>query len=103
MASLQIYDLNVSTHLDAKARAAIYGGFNFGWIRPYVGSRPSSSYGNTTIIGQVFNTFLINPTYNTVNQLEFVTIDVAENVDSLIDIDVAQGQSGRSRSLPFPV
>jgi len=104
MASLKIYDLHTSTDLDAKARAVIYGGMSFGWIRPYTDNQSSPSFG-TTIIGQiqVFNTFLINPTYNTVNQLEFVTIDVTENVDSLISVDVAQGQAGRSNSFPFPM
>jgi hypothetical protein len=106
MASLKIHDLNASTHLDAKALAVIYGGISFGWIRPYLKSQPSSSFG-TTIIGQVSNTFLINPTfnriYNTVNQLEFVTIDATENVDSLISVDVNLGQTGASRSLPLPI
>jgi hypothetical protein len=105
MATLKIHDLSVSRDLDAKARAVIRGGISFGWIRPYVGNQ-SSPVGHT-FIGQinVSNTFLLNPvfstTYNTVNQLEFVTIDVAENVDSLIAVDVAQGQAAKARALPF--
>ena len=101
MASLKIHDLNASTHLDAKALAAVYGGISFGWIRPYLKSQPSSSFG-TTIIGQVSNTFLINPifnqTYNTVYQVEIVSIDASENVDSLINVQTDQGQFGRAGS-----
>lgn len=107
MATLKIHDLSVSKDLDAKARAAILGGISFGWIRPFAGKQ-SSPVGNT-FIGQVnvSNTFLLNPVfstvYNTVNQLEFVTIDVAENSDSLIAVDVAQGQAAKARALPFAV
>jgi len=107
MASLKIHDLSANAQLDAKALAVIFGGMSFGWISPYR-KQGSSPFGNT-YIGQmtVSNTFFINPifnqTYNTVNQLEFVTVDVAENVDSLVNVDIDLGQTAASQSLPFSI
>ena len=103
MTSLTIHDLPASEDLDAEALAVICGGISFGWIQPYRKKQPSSPFGNT-IIGEinVSNTFLINPifnqTYNTVYQVEIVSIDASENVDSLIDVQTGQGQFGRASS-----
>ena len=102
MTVLTIHDLPACKDLDAEARAVICGGISFGWIQPYRKEQPSSF--GTTIIGEinVSNTLLINPifnqTYNTVYQVEIVSIDASENVDSLINVQTDQGQFGRAVS-----
>ncbi len=103
MASLKIHDLYASTHLDAEALTVIYGGISFGWIQPYRKEQSSSPFG-ATIIGEinVSNTILVNPifnqTYNTVYQVEIVSIDASKNVDAMINIQTGQGQIGRASS-----
>ena len=101
MTFLTIHDLPARKDLDAEALTVIRGGISFGWIQPYRKEQPSSPWG-VTIIGEinVSNTFLINPifnqTYNTVYQVEIVSIDASENVDSLINVQTGQGQFGRA-------
>ena len=103
MTFLTTHDLPACKDLDAEALAVISGGISFGWIQPYRKQQPSSPFG-TTIIGEinVSNTLLINPifnqTYNTAYQVEIVSIDASENVDSLINVQTDQGQFGRAGS-----
>ena len=103
MTFLTTHDLPVCQDLDAEALAVISGGISLGWIQPFRKEQASSAFG-TTIIGEinVSNTFLINPvfnqTYNTVYQVEIVSIDASKNVDSLINVQTDQGQFGSAAS-----
>lgn len=101
MATLKIHNLQINKQLDVRARKAVHGGMSFGWIRPFQSSLGGS--GAPLYIGQM--TVLLNPVFNqitqTVNQVEFVTVETTENVDSSINVIVGQGQNGNVGQLPF--
>lgn len=94
MAKLTISNLHESKAIDRAARTAIYGGIN-DWVATY---RPGSSSPNT-FINNV--NILVNPVFNTLNQLNLTNIDVAENTDSLINIDVDQASQGENFLVAF--
>jgi hypothetical protein len=94
MAKLNISNLYESKAMDRAARTAIYGGIN-DWIASY---RPGSSL-PYTFINNV--NIVVNPVFNTLNQLNLTNIDVAENTDSLINIDVDQASKGENFLVAF--
>jgi hypothetical protein len=100
MAMLKIQNLQIDKQLDIKALKAIRGGMNFGWIRPYENTQ--GGYLAPIFIGQM--TVMMNPVFNqitqTVNQVEFVTVETTENVDSSVNVIVGQGQRGNVGRLP---
>jgi hypothetical protein len=103
MATLKIRNLAFSHRLDVQACKVLRGGMSFGWIRPY--QEPSggiSAGGAPLYIGQM--TVLLNPVFNqitqTVNQVEFVTVETTENVDSSVNVFVGQRQNGNVGPLP---
>jgi hypothetical protein len=95
MAILDIKDLHANEAQDRHAMKAVRGGrMSFGWIRPYTeqsGASPVSVF-----IGQiqVYNYALINPVFNSVNQVEYISVDASQVVDSSVQISVRQGQDG---------
>ena len=96
MAILKIQNLKVSKQLDVKALQAVRGGMmSFGWIRPYQRSLGGSP-GSPIFIGQM--TVLVNPVFNqitkTVNQVQFVTVETTENINSTVNVLIDQGQDG---------
>lgn len=99
MTTLTIHDLPKSKTLDRAARSAIYGGIN-DWIATY---RPQSALRNA-VIGQltVNNFLLINPIFNTLNQYEFVNIDIAQTFDSAINVLVNQSNAGSNGTPGVP-
>ena len=101
MACLKINNLQLNKQLDIKARRVVRGGMSFGWIRPYQHALSGSS-GSPIFIGQM--TVLLNPVFNqitqTVNQVEFVTVETNQNTDSSINVIVDQGQNGNVGRLP---
>ncbi len=95
MAILNIDDLHASEAQDRRAMKTVRGGrMSFGWIRPYTAQSGSSPF--SIFIGQiqVYNYTLINPAFNTVNQVEFINVDASQVVDSSVQISVEQGQDG---------
>lgn len=101
MTTLTIHDLEESKQLDHAARTAIYGGVN-DWIATY---RPQSALGlRPTIIGQlnINNYLLVNPIFNTLNQYEFVNIDIAQTFDSAINVLVNQSNTGANGTPSVP-
>lgn len=100
MATLKIRNLQFNRQLDAKALKAIRGGMNFGWIRPFANGNGSSL--SPFFIGQM--TVMLNPVFNqitqTVNQVEYVSVDTSENVDSQVNVIVEQGQKGNVGRFP---
>lgn len=95
MAKLMIKDLRADETLDKQAMLDVRGGrMSFGWIRPF--SRQSGAFPYNVFIGQiqVYNYTLINPVFNTVNQVEFINVDASDVVDSDVRISVSQGQNG---------
>jgi len=90
MAKLTISNLHESKAMDRAARTAIYGGIN-DWVATY---RPGSSSLPYTFINNV--NIVVNPVFNTLNQLNLTEIDVAENTDSFINIDVDQASQGKN-------
>ena len=102
MATLKIRNLSFSHRLDVQACKALRGGMSFGWIRSY--QKPGRGLGNGAPlhIGQM--TVLLNPVFNqitqTVNQVEYVTVETTENIDSSVNVFVGQGQNGNVGQLP---
>lgn len=101
MTMLKIENLQINKQLDVRALKVIRGGMmSFGWIRPY--QRSFGGGASPIYIGQM--TVLVNPVFNsitqTVNQVEFVTVETTQNVDSSINVIVGQGQNGNVGQLP---
>ena len=96
MATLKIHDLHANEAQDRQAMNSVRGGrMSFGWIRPY--TEPTTGPSPFGIfIGQiqVYNYTLINPVFNTVNQVEYTNIDASQVVESAVQISVGQGQGG---------
>ncbi len=70
------------------------GRMSFGWIRPDTEQSGTSPF--SIFIGQiqVYNCALINPVFNSVNQVEYINADANQVVDSSVRISVQQGQDG---------
>jgi hypothetical protein len=97
MTTLTINDLHEDHQLDRAALATIRGGVN-DWIRTF--QPPSALRGS--IIGSlnINNYLLINPVFNTLNQYEFVNVDVSESFDSAINVLVNQANAGANTTTP---
>ena len=102
MAFLQIRDLNSSRHLDRKALAATYGGI-LDWVSTYRPNRSSNPYGISIGQLQVVNVKLINPVFNTLNQVAVIDVDASNNTGSVLDINSGLGQIGKSELLQSPL
>lgn len=102
MASLLIRNLDSSRILDKKALAVTYGGI-FDWISTYRPNKSSSPYG--IFIGQlqVVNVLLVNPVFNTLNQVAIIDVDASNNTDSDLEINSGLGQFGKSQLLQSPL
>jgi len=93
MPTIQIDDLPASCDLDRRAMAQVHGGrMSFGWLRPY--TEQSSPMPFNVLIGQVNVYNLVDPVFNTVNQVEYTNIDISNVADSAIGTAVAQRQGG---------
>lgn len=95
MAILNINDLHANEAQDRQAMKTVRGGrMSFGWIRPYTEQSGTSPY--SVFIGQiqVYNYALINPVFNSVNQVEYISVDASQVTDSIVQISLDQGQDG---------
>lgn len=102
MASLQIRNLDSSRVLDKEVLAVTYGGI-FDWISTYRPGASSSPYGIYIGQLQVVNVLLVNPVFNTLNQVAIIDVDASNNSDSVLDINSGLGQFGKSELLQSPL
>lgn len=101
MANVVISDLSRCEGLDSQARVAARGGFIFGWITPYELTRRSSEAGIVPSFVQV-NQFLgdvvvnqdITQVFQTTNQFQIIDVNVDSIFDSIVEINLGQGQFG---------
>ena len=95
MAKLKIENLSLSQELDRQGREKVFGGrMSFGWLTPY--TEQSSASSPNVLIGavNVYNYTLVDPVFNTVNQVEYTKIDIGSAIDSSIVNTVGQSQNG---------
>lgn len=93
MATLKIDNLLLSADLDRQALAKVHGGrMSFGWLRPYTEQTAATPF--NILIGQVNVYNLIDPVFNTVNQVEYTRVDINDVANSTISNAIAQRQNG---------
>jgi len=96
MATLTIRDLNTRRELDCRAMSAIRGGgaqWVFGWIQPYVASRPSQL--PIVNIYEISNSFYADQMNN-----QFQNIDVRNNApNSNVTVDANMDARNKGRLL----
>jgi len=93
MARLKIDNLPLNADLDKRALAKVHGGrMSFGWLRPYTEQTAATPF--NVLVGQVNVYNLIDPVFNTVNQVEYTRVDISNVADSTISNAIAQRQNG---------
>jgi hypothetical protein len=97
MATITINDLSESAELDAKAMAAITGGFSLGWIVPY--QNLPKGRGRPSVLNQYFtlNQFIADE-IQIINQHQ--SVNVIDSAGAVVDLE-ENANNGLTKAAPL--